>query len=88
MSATFQRSALLYLFQLKTSVCIESYLSDLQESPKGSRSPVNNPLINKRVCIVFKHFLRKYYFFHQLKNEGLASDSDQSIHVGSPCFEH
>ena len=51
MSATFQRTALLYLFQLKTFVCIESYLSDLQEGPKGSRSPVNNPLINSMYCL-------------------------------------
>lgn len=74
MSATFQRTALLYLFQLKTFVCIESYLSDLQEGPKGSRSPVNNPLINSMYCLfdipVFKHFLRKKNFFNQLKNEG------------------
>ena len=61
MSATFQRTALLYLFQLKTSVCIQSYLSDLQEGPKGSRSPVNNPLI-KFDFTVFKHFLRKKTF--------------------------
>ena len=67
MSATFQRTALLYLFQLKTSVCIQSYLSDLQEGPKGSRSPVNNPLINSMYCLfditVFKHFLKKTKLF-------------------------
>ena len=65
MSATFQRTALLYLFQLKTSVCIKSYLSDLQEGPKGSRSSVNNPLINGMYCFfditVFKHFLRFFF---------------------------
>ena len=72
MSATFQRTALLYLFQLKTSVCIESYLSDLQGDPGGNRNPVNNPLINSMYCLfditLFKHFLR--FFFNQLQNEG------------------
>ena len=53
MSATFQRTALLYLFQLKTFVCIESYLSDLQEGPRGSRSSVNNPRINSIYLNIF-----------------------------------
>ena len=75
MSATFQRTALLYLFQLKTFVCIESYLSDLQEGPKGSRSSVNNPLINSMyrlfdIPVFLNIFQEKNNFFNQLKNEG------------------